>query len=189
MKLKTASLLSAGVVAVALAATANPSLASPTRPSLDSRCNPRPSAGKCYEPGAYCPKKDHGKSGIAGDGKQITCKINHGWRWEVKTAPKLQMPIPSSQTDKIAEKLLTNPLLDSLISGPGSTTALGWALQPVLGDMLIAETFNPSLWVGKSATAADGLYAAERSEWLIQLTGMNKFLSSPAGAVALKLAS
>jgi hypothetical protein len=45
-------------------------------------CHPLSNAGNCYEPGEYCRAADHGKSGIAGDGKAITCEDNDGWRWE-----------------------------------------------------------------------------------------------------------
>jgi hypothetical protein len=66
------------VTALSLTTTVTQSSAS----VLDPHCNPRPSAGKCYEPGEFCPKGDHGKSGIAGDYKKITCKNSNGWRWE-----------------------------------------------------------------------------------------------------------
>jgi hypothetical protein len=45
-------------------------------------CYPLSNEGTCYEPGEYCRKADHGASGIAGDGKAITCEYNDGWRWE-----------------------------------------------------------------------------------------------------------
>ena len=52
--------------------------AAPVPPS----CYPIASSGNCYEPGEFCPAKDRGTSGIAGDGKSITCEDNNGWRWE-----------------------------------------------------------------------------------------------------------
>jgi hypothetical protein len=45
-------------------------------------CYPISDEGTCYEPGEYCRDSDHGVSGIAGDGKPITCEDNDGWRWE-----------------------------------------------------------------------------------------------------------
>lgn len=45
-------------------------------------CSPTTSSGHCYEPGEFCPAKDRGMSGTAGDGKSITCEDNNGWRWE-----------------------------------------------------------------------------------------------------------
>jgi hypothetical protein len=45
-------------------------------------CYPLTNAGNCYEPGEYCRTRDHGASGVAGDGEPITCEDNNGWRWE-----------------------------------------------------------------------------------------------------------
>lgn len=45
-------------------------------------CSPTTSSGHCYEPGQFCPAADHGMSGVAGDGRPITCEDNNGWRWE-----------------------------------------------------------------------------------------------------------
>jgi hypothetical protein len=45
-------------------------------------CSPLSNENTCYQPGERCRAADHGKSGIAGDGKAITCENNHGWRWE-----------------------------------------------------------------------------------------------------------
>jgi hypothetical protein len=52
--------------------------AQPTPPA----CTPVTQRGKCYEPGEFCRKIDHGASGVAGDGQPITCENNNGWRWE-----------------------------------------------------------------------------------------------------------
>lgn len=63
--------------------TAPPQSSAPaTVSSAPSGCYPRSNEGTCYEPGEYCRHSDHGASGIAGDGKQITCEDNDGWRWE-----------------------------------------------------------------------------------------------------------
>lgn len=45
-------------------------------------CHPLTNSQKCYEPGEFCRSTDHGKAGVAGDGKVITCEDNDGWRWE-----------------------------------------------------------------------------------------------------------
>jgi hypothetical protein len=45
-------------------------------------CHPLTNGGNCYEPGEYCRDSDHDASGVAGDGKAITCEDNDGWRWE-----------------------------------------------------------------------------------------------------------
>jgi cytoskeletal protein RodZ len=58
--------------------TVAPTQAPPAQPS----CYPLTSSGNCYEAGEYCPKADHGSSGIAGNGESITCEDNDGWRWE-----------------------------------------------------------------------------------------------------------
>ena len=54
----------------------------PTTSAPHAGCYPLSNEGTCYEPGEYCRKTDHGASGIAGDGKAITCEDNDGWRWE-----------------------------------------------------------------------------------------------------------
>lgn len=45
-------------------------------------CYPLTNGGNCYEPGEFCRKSDHGATGVAGDGKSITCEDVNGWRWE-----------------------------------------------------------------------------------------------------------
>lgn len=59
-----------------------PTTAPAAAPSTPSGCHPLTDGGKCYEPGEYCRDSDHGASGVAGDGKTITCEDNDGWRWE-----------------------------------------------------------------------------------------------------------
>ncbi|WP_156749841.1 hypothetical protein [Mycobacterium sp. E1747] len=56
--------------------------AAPAPPPSPTNCTPLTNGGNCYEPGEFCRKGDHGASGIAGDGKQIVCVNNDGWRWE-----------------------------------------------------------------------------------------------------------
>ncbi len=53
-----------------------------TASSAPAGCYPLTDSGNCYEPGEYCRNADHGMSGVAGDGKPITCEDNDGWRWE-----------------------------------------------------------------------------------------------------------
>jgi len=54
----------------------------PPATATQAGCYPTAGSGNCYEPGEFCPEKDHGLSGVAGDGKSITCEDNNGWRWE-----------------------------------------------------------------------------------------------------------
>jgi hypothetical protein len=58
--------------------------ATPSRPAATTPagCHPLSNEGTCYEPGEYCRHADHGLSGMAGDGKPITCEDKDGWRWE-----------------------------------------------------------------------------------------------------------
>jgi hypothetical protein len=45
-------------------------------------CYPTASTGNCYEPGEYCPTADAGMTGVAGDGKTITCVLESGrYHW------------------------------------------------------------------------------------------------------------
>ena len=55
---------------------------SPTASKTPANCSPLTNEGKCYEPGEFCRKSDHGMSGVAGDGKAIKCEDDDGWRWE-----------------------------------------------------------------------------------------------------------
>jgi hypothetical protein len=56
---------------------------SPAPPvATSASCYPLSDEGRCYEPGEYCRDSDHGLNGVAGDGEQITCEDNDGWRWE-----------------------------------------------------------------------------------------------------------
>lgn len=60
-------------------ATATAPAAAATTPS---GCYPLTNGGNCYEPGEFCRNRDHGATGVAGDGKAIVCEDNDGWRWE-----------------------------------------------------------------------------------------------------------
>jgi hypothetical protein len=54
-----------------------------TSPGTSSGCHPTTPTGNCYEPGEFCPTADAGMTGIAGDGKAITCQLVSGrYHWE-----------------------------------------------------------------------------------------------------------
>ncbi len=59
--------------------------ASPVPPLAPSGCTPLTNGNNCYEPGEFCRNRDHGATGIAGDGEKIVCTNNNGWRWEPTT--------------------------------------------------------------------------------------------------------
>ena len=55
----------------------------PSTHAAPAGCSPKTSSGNCYEPGEFCSKAEHGETGVAGDGKTITCTdVNGRWRWE-----------------------------------------------------------------------------------------------------------
>lgn len=51
-------------------------------PTTAASCYPLSDEGTCYEPGEYCRDDNHGESGVAGNGENIVCEDNDGWRWE-----------------------------------------------------------------------------------------------------------
>jgi hypothetical protein len=59
-----------------------PAPTSAATPTTTTSCTPLSASGNCYKPGEYCSDADHGMSGVAGDGKSITCEDYDGWRWE-----------------------------------------------------------------------------------------------------------
>jgi hypothetical protein len=62
---------------------AGPAPAPPPTHAAPAGCYPKTSSGNCYEPGEFCSKAEHGETGVAGDGKTITCTdVNGYWRWE-----------------------------------------------------------------------------------------------------------
>ena len=64
-------------------AAATPLPAAPTQPPAPpAGCYPLTNSGGCYEPGEFCRTSDHGRTGLAGDGRAIICENNDGWRWE-----------------------------------------------------------------------------------------------------------
>jgi hypothetical protein len=64
------------------APTTAAAVVAPPASAAPASCHPLTNGGNCYEPGEYCRNADHGASGVAGDGKAITCENNDGWRWE-----------------------------------------------------------------------------------------------------------
>jgi hypothetical protein len=68
------------VTSLTITGSAPPSSAPPPAPA---GCHPITSSGNCYEPGEFCPHADAGMTGVAGDGKTITCELVNGYyRWE-----------------------------------------------------------------------------------------------------------
>jgi hypothetical protein len=63
-------------------APAHTTPAPPPASTAPASCYPLSNEGTCYEPGEFCRDADHGKTGVAGDGKAIKCEDNDGWRWE-----------------------------------------------------------------------------------------------------------
>jgi len=71
------------VIAAAAASSAPASSAPAPPPPAPASCYPKTSGGNCYEPGEFCSKAEHGETGVAGDGKTITCQdVSGSWRWE-----------------------------------------------------------------------------------------------------------
>jgi hypothetical protein len=88
-----ASLAEAGGASVTTSAPprdtagAPPTTPAATTPAGDptpqpAECFPRSKAGNCYHAGQICAKKSHGESGVADNGRTITCVDDAGiWRW------------------------------------------------------------------------------------------------------------
>jgi hypothetical protein len=71
------------VTSLTITGTAPIAAPPPTSAPAPSGCYPKTSSGNCYEPGEFCPHADAGMTGVAGDGKTITCKLVGGYyRWE-----------------------------------------------------------------------------------------------------------
>jgi hypothetical protein len=96
--------------------------------ALLASCYPTTSSGHCYQPGQYCPKSDHGATGVAEDGTQIICQYNNGWRWEpvYGTTPSAS-PFPSAppatgggSTAGFQDALLLGLGVAALLAGAGN---------------------------------------------------------------------
>jgi hypothetical protein len=79
---QTTSAVSHAPAPSAPAPTTPAAVVAPPASAAPASCHPLTNGSKCYEPGEYCRNADHGASGVAGDGKAITCENNDGWRWE-----------------------------------------------------------------------------------------------------------
>jgi hypothetical protein len=61
---------------------AAPPAPSPSGQPAGGSCHPTTPSGNCYEPGEFCSAAEHGETGVAGDGKTITCAQDGSyWRW------------------------------------------------------------------------------------------------------------
>jgi hypothetical protein len=64
------------------AAAPAPPPPSSAQPAGGGSCHPTTPSGNCYEPGEFCSAAEHGETGVAGDGKTITCAQDGSyWRW------------------------------------------------------------------------------------------------------------
>ena len=95
---------------------------------LLASCYPTTPSGGCYQPGQYCSTSDYGATGVAGDGTQIICQDNNGWRWEpvYGTTPSAS-PFPSAApatggggTAGFQDALLLGLGVAALLVGAGS---------------------------------------------------------------------
>jgi hypothetical protein len=99
--------------------------------------------------------------------------------------PSLQLAHPNNQVDKLVAKVTRDPLLSRLI-GSGSTSPLGWAMQPALGNLMIADVFKPGEWLGKPSSNAE--YAAERANYYSAQDAVRQYMNSPANGGSMALA-
>lgn len=114
-----ASLVLIGGPSGAVAAAATPS------PAASAGCHPLSNEGTCYEPGEFCRNTDHGVSGVAGDGKAITCEDNDGWRWEPQTSSATPTGVATTGSTPTQVTTPATPSASSTPSAPifpGATT-------------------------------------------------------------------
>jgi hypothetical protein len=83
-------------------AHANPA-AAPAASAAPTGCYPLTSEDTCYEPGEFCSDLDHGMTGVAGDGEDIVCADQDGWRWQ----PASGGPAPASSPTAAASPTAT----------------------------------------------------------------------------------
>jgi hypothetical protein len=88
----TSTPTTAAPVSTAPPTTAAPPVTAAAAPAAPAGCHPLSNENTCYEPGEYCRDSDHGVTGVAGDGKSITCEDNNGWRWEAPGDPGYTAP-------------------------------------------------------------------------------------------------
>ena len=89
---------------------------------------------------------------------------------------KLKLPKPTNDDMRLAEKLSAPPWSTRLTSGSYSTSPLGWGMQPVLGDLMIADHFKPQSWVGKANI--DPQAASVMANWVAAMGVVGGFLGS-----------
>jgi hypothetical protein len=77
---------------------------------------------------------------------------------------------------KLAETLASPPWVNRLTSGAGSVTPLGWGVQPVLGDLMIAKAMGTSQWKGKASI--DPQAASVMANWVAAMQTISGFLGS-----------
>lgn len=98
---------------------------------------------------------------------------------------KLKLPRPANSVARLASRLTTPPWVNRLTAGSGSISPLGWALQPVLGDMMIAQRMSPKLWAGQPALNAQA--SSVQANWMAAMGALGGFLNSQAGLGAAQL--
>jgi len=87
-------------------------------------CHPLSDEGTCYEPGEFCRTTDHGLSGVAGDGKAITCEDNDGWRWEPQ-AGAAASPTPDATTSAPTEAPTQGATTGAPVEAPTTGAPVG----------------------------------------------------------------
>jgi hypothetical protein len=96
--------------------------------ALLASCYPTTPSGGCYQPGELCSTSDHGATGVAGNGTQIICQDNNGWRWEpVHGTTPSASPFPTAApvtggggTAGFQDALLLGLGVAALLAGAGS---------------------------------------------------------------------
>lgn len=148
------------VAALALLVLTGPSgavaVAATSSPAAPAGCHPLSDKGTCYEPGEFCRTADHGMSGVAGDGKAITCEDNDGWRWE----PQAGSTTPTgTATTAASTGTATSPAPDAATSAPAeSPTPVATTSAPVESPFPAVTTMAPaeSLTPAASSSAPAG---------------------------------
>lgn len=104
----------------------------------------------------------------------------------IDKSAKLGIPRPTNSVMKLAERLAVPPLINKYTAGSGSISPLGWALQPVLGDLLIAKHMAPKSWAGKPVI--NNQASSVMANWVAAVDTIGGFLNSQTGLKAAQLA-
>ena len=106
--------------------------AAPLPSSASAGCHPLSNEGTCYEPGEFCRTTDHGMSGVAGDGKAITCEDNDGWRWESQAGSAAPTGTATTASTPTASSTgtITSAIPDATTSAPVVAPATGGGTGP-----------------------------------------------------------